>query len=112
MLPGDMLHGIGDCGEVVGGKCRRDEHDPRVLEIGGDELPGQLGEIPDVACDDGAAGIGGIAELAAVVEPRIADLMSADNVEPAGPQDLGDPRREVLVEVERHPPATTRTSPG
>ena len=112
MLPSDMLYGVGDRGEVVGGKCRRDEHDPGVFEIRGDELPGQLGEIPDVACDDGAAGIGGIAELAAVVEPRVADLMSADNVESASPQDLDDPRRQVLVEVERHPEATTRTSPG
>jgi hypothetical protein len=55
---------------------------------------------------------GGIAELEAIVEPSVADLVSTDHAESAGSQDLGGAWREVLVEVERHPAATNRTSPG
>jgi hypothetical protein len=112
MFPGDVLHRVGDRGEVVRPECRRDEHDAGVFDIRGDELPGQLGEIPDVARDDGAVGAGGMSKLAAVVEPRVAYLVRADHVEPAGPQNLGDARREVLVEVERHMVVDTVASAG
>ena len=112
ILPRDVLDAIGDRDEIIGPKRRRDEDDPGVFEIRRDELPGQLGKISDVARDDGPAITGGITKLAGVVEAPVTDLMSTDHVQPAGAQDLGDPLREVLVEVERHPAATIRTSPG
>ena len=112
MLPSDVFYRVGDRGKVIGRKRRRDEHDPGVFEIRGDELTGQFREVPDVARNDRALGAGGVAKLAAVVEPYVTDLVSADHVQPADPQDLGDTGREVFVEVERHPAAATRTSPG
>jgi hypothetical protein len=32
ILSRDLLYGIGDRAEVIGRKCRRDQHDPRVFD--------------------------------------------------------------------------------
>jgi hypothetical protein len=107
----DLLHSIRDRREVVGAERRRHEHDVSMLAIRGDELSGQLREILDVARDDGAVCTGGIArrsKLAGVAR----NLVRAHDVESAATKHLGDARREVLVEVERHLPVTTRTNPG
>jgi hypothetical protein len=42
---------------------------------------------------------GGVTKLASVVELRVADVMSAGDVKPTGTENLGDPRREILVEM-------------
>ena len=113
MIPRHELHSSRDRGEVVGAKRRRDEHDASVLAIRGDELSGQFRKVLDVARDDRSARTGSVQELASVVELGVAgNLVSTHGVEPSGPEHLGDARREILVEVERHLAVTTRTSPG
>src|SRR5215831_15025861 len=112
ILPGDPLHGIRDRRELVGAEPWRDEQDAGVLEIGCDELRRQLREVPDVACDNGAVCGRGVTKLVSVVKLRVADVMSADDVESTRTEHLGDARREILVEVKGHPVTTTRTSPG
>ena len=112
ILAGHTLHGICDRGELIGTKRRGNEHDARVVEVRSDEFSRELREIPNIARHDGPVCTGGVMKLAAIVEMGIADFVSTDNVESTGTKDLGDARRQILVEVERHPAATTRTSPG
>ena len=108
-----LLHSVRNRGELVGAERRGYEHDSRVLAICGKELPGQLREILDVARDDGATSPRRIQELASIVDLDVAgNLVSSHGVQPPGPEHLGDARREILVEVERHLVVTTRTSPG
>jgi hypothetical protein len=113
MVARHLLHSLRDRGELIGAERRRNEHDATVLAIRGDELSDQLGEIRDVARDESTAGTGGVQELASIVElDVVGNLVSAHGVEPTGPEHLGDARRQILVEVERHLAVTTRTSPG
>jgi len=109
---GHLLHGVRDRREFVGAECRRDENNSRMLDVRGNELPGDFRAVGDVARDDGTTLVGGLTELASVVELGVADLGSADHVDTAGAQDLGNARRQILAQIERHLPVTTRTSPG
>jgi hypothetical protein len=52
---GHLLHGVRDRCEFVGAECRRDENNSRILDVRGNELPGEFREVGGVARDDGTS---------------------------------------------------------
>lgn len=112
MLVHRPVHRIRNGLEFVSAKAGRDPADAGGLGVPRHRVECKREKIDNVGGDDRSSGPGRLGELRSVVELNLAHLVRTDGIDALVPQDPGDDRRQILVEVDLHSVATNRTSPG
>lgn len=101
MSSGVVGQGIGEHGELVAGHAVRDEHSA-VGTVVGEGLQCEADKIVTVARDQTAPLMHSPFKLVLIREAFGANLVRADGIDAASPEQLGHPLAEVLIEVKPH----------
>lgn len=100
MAAGILGQGVSNQREPIAGQGVRQDQHPMVRTMVIEELDGEPNEIVPVPGHEAAPLLGRSVKLVGIRNTLSPNLVGADGIHPPGPEQLGDLRAEILIQVE------------